>query len=366
MSRRAGISPTTSSSQSARRRPRVGDLADDGAVELPPVADGEDRVEHLAGGRRRPSAPGSREIITSHGSIPSSRSGTRSRRRSIPQSRAISESDEASPAAPQSCSDSTRPDSTSSTETSISRLPVNGSPTWTLGRLSASSSPSSWLASTEAPPIPSRPGGRAVEDDEVARAGRCGPRDAVGGQEPDAHRVHEHVVAVGVVEDRLAADRRHADRVPVGADPGDGAVEARVAVGEAEPVEQRDRPRAHRDDVAQDPADAGRSALEGLDRRRVVVALDLEADCLAVAEIEDARVLTGALQDAFPRGGKPFQQEGRVLVAAVLRPEEREDRQLEVVRLAPEQLDDARQLPVGEDQGRGAAAVPRPATGESV
>jgi hypothetical protein len=37
-----------------------------------------------------------------------------------------------------------------------------------------------------------------------------------------------------------------------------------------------------------------------------------------------------------------------VLVAAVLRPEEREDRELEVVRLAPEQLQDARVLAVRE------------------
>jgi hypothetical protein len=35
----------------------------------------------------------------------------------------------------------------------------------------------------------------------------------------------------------------------------------------------------------------------------------------------------------------------------VLRPEEREDRQLEVVRLALEQLDDARQLSVREAEG---------------
>jgi len=37
-----------------------------------------------------------------------------------------------------------------------------------------------------------------------------------------------------------------------------------------------------------------------------------------------------------------------MLVPTVLRPEQREDRQLEVVRLAPEQLDDAVQLPVRE------------------
>ena len=180
---------------------------------------------------------------------------------------------------------------------------------------------------------------------------RRGARDPVGGQEPDAHRVDEHVVAVGVVEDGLAADRRHADRVPVRADAGDRAVETRVAVREAQPVEQGDRSRAHRDDVAEDSADTGRSALERLDRRRVVVALDLEADGLAVAEIEHSRILTWALQDAFTRRGQSLQQEGRVLVAAVLRPEEREDRQLEVVRLALEQLDDARELPVGQTEG---------------
>ena len=37
-----------------------------------------------------------------------------------------------------------------------------------------------------------------------------------------------------------------------------------------------------------------------------------------------------------------------MLVAAVLRPEEREDGELEVVRLAPQQLEDALELPVRE------------------
>jgi len=40
-----------------------------------------------------------------------------------------------------------------------------------------------------------------------------------------------------------------------------------------------------------------------------------------------------------------------VLVAAVLRPEEREDRQLEVVRIATEQFDDTGELPVRETEG---------------
>ncbi len=97
------------------------------------------------------------EIMISQGSS-SSRSGTRSRLTSTPApSRAISASADASPAAPQSWSDSTSPCSTSSTETSISFLPVNGSPICTDGRFSVAPSPSSWLASTLAPPIPSRP-----------------------------------------------------------------------------------------------------------------------------------------------------------------------------------------------------------------
>jgi hypothetical protein len=40
-----------------------------------------------------------------------------------------------------------------------------------------------------------------------------------------------------------------------------------------------------------------------------------------------------------------------VLIAAVLGPEEREDRELEVVRVASEQLPDTLRLPVGQTEG---------------
>jgi hypothetical protein len=40
-----------------------------------------------------------------------------------------------------------------------------------------------------------------------------------------------------------------------------------------------------------------------------------------------------------------------MLVAAVLRPEQREDRELEIVRPAAEQLLDSVELPVGEPEG---------------
>ena len=90
------------------------------------------------------------------------------------------------------------------------------------------------------------------------------------------------------------------------ADARDGPVELPARLAEAEAVEQRHRPGAHRDDVAEDAADPGGSALEGLDRRRVVVALDLEGDRLAVTEVEHARVLARPLQDARAGGRQPL------------------------------------------------------------
>jgi hypothetical protein len=121
-----------------------------------------------------------------------------------------------------------------------------------------------------------------------------------------------------------------------------------VGLAETEAVEERDRPSSHRDDVAEDPADSGRSALEGLNGRRVVVAFDLERDRLALAEVDDAGVLARALEDAGRRGREALQEERRVLVGAVLRPEQREDRELEVVRLAAKQIADSVELPVRE------------------
>jgi hypothetical protein len=82
----------------------------------------------------------------------------------------------------------------------------------------------------------------------------------------------------------------------------------------------------------------------------VVVALDLERDRLALAEVDHARVLTGPLQHAGAGAREPLQQPSRVLVAAVLRPEQREDRQLEVIRLALEQLTDPGKLGVGKTE----------------
>ncbi len=194
------------------------------------------------------------------------------------------------------------------------------------------------------------PRGGAVEDDEVARAGRRRPGHPLGREEADAHGVDQRVPPVGVVEDRLAAHRRDADAVAVVPDPPDGPLEGEVVGAEAQPVEKRDRARAHRDDVAEDAPDAGGRALEGLDGGGMVVALHLEGARQALAEVDDARILARALQHRRAFHGKPPQQPGRVLVAAVLGPEEREDAEFEVVRIAPEQASDTVELPVGQTE----------------
>jgi hypothetical protein len=80
----------------------------------------------------------------------------------------------------------------------------------------------------------------------------------------------------------------------------------------------------------------------------VVVRLDLERDRKPVAQVDDARVLTGALEDSLAGGGKAAEERRRVLVAAVLGPEEREDGQLEVVGRSVEQRADVAELAVGE------------------
>jgi len=78
----------------------------------------------------------------------------------------------------------------------------------------------------------------------------------------------------------------------------------------------------------------------------VVVRLDLERDRGAVAEVENSRIFARPLEHALARRGESLQEGGGVLVAAVLRPEERKDRELEMVRVSPEQLPDTARFPV--------------------
>ena len=140
-------------------------------------------------------------------------------------------------------------------------MPVNGSPICTDGRFSALSSSRSCEASTLAPPMPSRPVSAPYSTTWLPTPAADARTSWSGLEHAERHRVDERVVAVGGVEDRLAADVGDADAVAVAADAAHDPVEqaARTILverAEAQRVEDRDRARAHREDVAQDPADA--------------------------------------------------------------------------------------------------------------
>src|SRR5207247_10671752 len=84
-----------------------------------------------------------------------------------------------------------------------------------------------------------------------------------------------------------------------------------VGAAKAERVQHRDRPRAHREDVAQDAADPGRRTLVGLDERGMVVALDLEDDRVAIADIDDPGILAGPADEPGPAGRQRLQPDLR-------------------------------------------------------
>jgi hypothetical protein len=198
------------------------------------------------------------------------------------------------------------------------------------------------------------------QDDLVADAGRERQVQVLDAHRARAQRVDERVALVGRVEHRLAADVREAERVAVAADAAHDAVDDATGVGvvgRAEPqlVHDRDRAGAHRHDVADDAADAGRGALVRLDVRRVVVGFDLEGDGPAVADVDDACVLTDACEHRGPHlvgGGlaEVLQVHLRRLVRAVLGPHHRVHRQLGVRGTATEDLPDTGVLVVLESQ----------------
>ena len=293
--------------------------------------------------------------MISNGSMSSSRSGTFDTSMSSPTCppEAISEDDDDSPAAPRSCSEVSVPRSSSSRHASITRFSSNGSPICTVGRLESSSVSSSAEASTDAPPMPSRPVRAPMSTSRLPTPGRGRAGQPVVVGDAQAHGVDQAVGLVGALEVDLAADGGHADGVAVVADAGHRAVQQverarRLQLAEAQRVQDRDRPRADREHVAQDAADARGRALERLDRGRVVVRLDLERDRHAVAHVHRARVLARAHQQVRALDRQAAQQLLGVLVGAVLGPHQAEHGQLEPVGVAPHLLADELVLGVGE------------------
>src|SRR5258706_14490246 len=194
------------------------------------------------------------------------------------------------------------------------------------------------------------PGGGADHQHWVTHAFGARGDQRAGLDQPHAHRVHQRVAAIAVVEVNLAADRWDAEAIAV---PADAAYHTREKVAiarlaqraEAQRVQQGDRAGTLREDITDDAADTGRRALIRLDRAGVVVAFDLHDDCQAVADIYRTGVLrAGGDHHARPGGGETLEQGAAIFVAAVLAPHRAEEAQLEVIRYAPEQLDDARVL----------------------
>src|SRR5258708_2864878 len=106
----------------------------------------------------------------------------------------------------------------------------------------------------------------------------------------------------------------------------------------AQRIEAGDRTRAHGEDVSQDATDAGGRALIGLDVARMVVALHLEHDRLAVADVDDAGVLTRPLDHPWRLGRQPLEMQPRGFVRAMLVPHRRENPQFSETRHPADQF----------------------------
>ncbi len=102
----------------------------------------------------------------------------------------------------------------------------------------------------------------------------------------------------------------------------------RLDRAEAERVHDGERARAHGEDVAQDAADAGGRALIRLNVAGVVVRFDLEGAGPAVADVDDAGVFAGPLDDAIALRGQALEVDAAGLIGAVLAPHHAVDAEL--------------------------------------
>src|SRR5438552_11888345 len=109
-------------------------------------------------------------------------------------------------------------------------------------------------------------------------------------------------------------------------------------------VHRGDRSRAHRENVSQDAANSGGCTLKWLDKRRMIVRLDLEGCAPAVTDIDDAGVFTRRHDNALALSGQTAQMYARRFVGTMLRPHHREDAQLDERRFATHQRLDTSKL----------------------
>ncbi|OIQ72383.1 hypothetical protein GALL_459930 [mine drainage metagenome] len=196
-------------------------------------------------------------------------------------------------------------------------------------------------------------------DDRHVHAGGGRIEDLVGVGEADRHRIDEDVAVITGVETHLPADSGNAERIAVTADAGDDARDEMARPGmfrraKGERIETGDRARTHCENSAQDAADARGRPLIGFDVARMVVALHLEHHGLAVADVDDARVLARPLDHPRRLRRQAAQMDARGLVGTMLVPHRRENPEFRESRHPPDQFQDAlilvRLQPVAGDE----------------
>src|SRR6516164_6411763 len=138
------------------------------------------------------------------------------------------------------------------------------------------------------------------------------------------HSVHDRMVAMYL---SLRRDRRLPCPVRAKPDSRGGCRSASDNRSKPQGIHDRDRPRAHSENVTQNAAHTGRRALKRLDKRRMVMRLDLEGARPPVPNIDDPGVLSRPLQHALAPRRQPLQMHARRLVGAVLTPHHAEDAQ---------------------------------------
>ena len=114
-----------------------------------------------------------------------------------------------------------------------------------------------------------------------------------------------------------------------------------IGCAEAQGIHRRNWACAHGEDVAQDSANARRRALIGLDVGRVIVALHLEDDAITIADIDHARIFTGALDHTGPGGRQGLEPFLRGFVGTMLVPHGRENAEFREGRCAPDEVENA-------------------------
>ena len=197
-------------------------------------------------------------------------------------------------------------------------------------------------------------GARAGQEKHIAGSvgGRAG--QVLDACDADAHRVHERVLGIAVVEVDFAGHVGNADAIAVPADavhdsPEQPSVPGGVRRAETEGVQQGDGPRSHGEDVTHDAAHAGCRPLQRLHGGRVVVGLDLENNRQSVAYVDGAGILGAGLGECPVRARRQHsQQRTRVFVSAVLAPEGAEHAQFNRVRLPVKPVDDHVVLRLGQ------------------